>query len=752
MYMKKLKHLLISAILLMAVSLTSCGYVSDKPPANLDVFNSTALNTCKIDVSKLGEIFKADQKAQIRCLQENFVQFTKYVRSKDSTSVSEGELNAFIRKFFQGQSESIVKGLSLIFQLNMLLLKDEADRISRNNISPLFDLLVKVNQEAIIITQVIKEMGDEKNQGRFWELREQFTAAVTRFSEFTVKIIEKSPGLQQKLNIKDFLIEASKKLGDKEINHDTIDCLIFLKRVLVAGDKEVITSSELSTMVSKLPKILTLSFDLYFVKNTNFATDSDHARFFLTNVRDVYSIIEFNQDDFELFSVEQVLRIAQDFMKDTDIKKFKPSIVSLKSHMIGGSPETFSLRDLKIMLDIGHDYFEKTYFNKLSYNIYQTKLAITGPITSLDPFNLPEMFDLFSARRIAELQADFQDIAVNFRYFRSKAEGVPYYGTQFARNKAGFLEAAMMKWASTRLLKGYGHKNAQGVQQVSQEEFRTFLFAMKPILEEFHLWSPTPESFVRNAILLADLFQNKSNGDLEVNVTEATDYIIMILTAVQITDKVSSDLTAVCDPGINPEDPVFETQCFNDNFFGEIQGRYKKFFPRLVEYLNPKNTSKQDILEYIEGVEGFARDNPDPKLPINQRDSILIIGSLLNIETTFLRFDTNNNNIIDYSELLEAFKVYRPAIISFAKLKPSEEGYAQSIFLYMASKMEIPATGSWIKNVKFAAYHKCLSWGFCRKNMMDTIEAKRLNIGKLLFYMVNQDTTAPAADKNKKRR
>ena len=171
--MKKFRHILNSLVLITALSLAGCGYISDKPLANQDLYKTDALQACKIDIDKLGEIFKADQKEQIRCLQENFIQFTKYVRSRDSGSVSESELNTFIRKFFEGQSDSIVKGLSLIFQLNMLLLKDEADRISRTNISPLFDLLVKVNQEAIIITQIIKEMDDDKNQGHFWELRTQ---------------------------------------------------------------------------------------------------------------------------------------------------------------------------------------------------------------------------------------------------------------------------------------------------------------------------------------------------------------------------------------------------------------------------------------------------------------------------------------------------------------------------------------------------------------------------------------------------
>ncbi|MDO9182064.1 MAG: hypothetical protein Q7U04_06630 [Bacteriovorax sp.] len=739
--MKNYSCLLNILALLLSLSLAGCDYLTDKPPENIDVFRADALQSCKIDVNKLGEIFKADQKEQIKCLQENFVQFTKYVRSRESGSVSESELNAFIRKFFVGQSDSIIKGLSLVFQLNMLLLKDEADRISKTNISPLFELLVKVNQEAIIITQVLREMDDEKNQGRFWELRNQFKESVTRFSEFTVKIIERSPGLQQKLNIKQFLLDASKKLGNKDINPDTIDSLIFLKRILVAGDKEIITSGELSTIISKLPNILTLSFDLYFIKNTNFASDADHDRFYLMGFRDIYNIIEFNQDDFQLFTVNQMLLLVQEFVKNTDVYKFKPSILSLKTRLLGGNKDNFTLKDFKNILDIGHDFFERSYFNTVTYNTYRTALEKNVPITYLQRLNLPSQYDVFSNRRVDELHEDFQDIAINIRYFRSKSDGVPFYGNEYVRNRTGFLEATILKWASVKLLKAYGHKNTEGLPQVSLAEFQLFLFDLKPILEEFKLWSPTPETFARNAILLADLFQNKSNGDLEVNITEATEYIQMILTAVQITDKFTEDLLPRCDGGLNADDPVFGTKCYNDSFFDTLLNRYKKFFPRLAEYIDPKNTPKKNIDEYLIGVEGFARDVPDSKIPINKRDSILILGAMINIESTFIRFDINKDNIIDYDELVIAFKVYKPAIISLAKLKASDEGYALSIFLYMVSKMEIPPTGSWMNSAKFFTFHKCVSSDRCRDNILDKIEAHRLNIGKLLYYMVNQNST-----------
>ena len=156
--MKKLRFYLNHMLIISALCLTSCGYISDKPVENADVYRTDELQTCKIDVSKLSEIFTSNQTEQIQCLQENFVQFTKYVRSKNPGSVSEDELGIFIKRFFESQSDAIIKGISLIFQLNMILLKDEADRISHSKISPLFELLIRVNQEAVVLSNIIQAM------------------------------------------------------------------------------------------------------------------------------------------------------------------------------------------------------------------------------------------------------------------------------------------------------------------------------------------------------------------------------------------------------------------------------------------------------------------------------------------------------------------------------------------------------------------------------------------------------------------
>lgn len=751
---KILGHLVIGAMLLSA----SCGYVSDKPVQS-DVYVTDELQTCKIDVNKLSEIFKSDQKQQIQCLQDNFVQFTKYVRSKNKGSVNENELGTFVKKFFEGQSDSIIKGLSIIFQLNMILLKDEADRISNSNISPLFELLIKINQEAVIITDILKQMDDAKNQSRFWELKEKFHESIERFSITAIKLIDKSPGISKKLNIRNFIIDAGKKLDIKTIDADTVDGLIFIKQLLVAGDEEeVISTDDLKSFINKLPDLLSMVFDLYYATNANFESDAHQLKFYVDKVNELEKMIYFNQDDFVLITSEQLAKLAEIVFPDRGFSKFKPTIEIYKQKLLGGSLEEITLSDLKVAFGIAHDLAERLYFNEVTYQSAKEKLESIDPkvdVKKLD-FRMLTEYKYFGEDKAREIFNSFYDIATNFRYFRNKETGASYYKKEIVRNQYGFHEVALSKWLAIKLVNAYGAKDDNGIGQVSVEQFTQFLNDSKPLLVEFKLWSDNMDSFADNSLLLADLFQQQSNGDLKIGVNEATEYISMILSAVNVSGKIDEKIieTNECFTPANEaekKDPKFEKGCYNKHFFNKLllDLNYKEFMPNLNKYIFESNTSNDEVQAFLTGVEGFARDDDTPGVKVTSRDSTLIYGALLNIESTFIRFDLNDDNIIDYHELVKAFDVYKSSVIKMAKLKKGQDGFARSAFIYMVTKMKMPPRGSLADDINFLKWHACINVSICRND--DELVAKRLNIGKLLHNLIlmrDQDKPAKVGGEN----
>lgn len=736
-----LKYLKKSFLFLVIFFLASaCSYVKDKPPANNNVYKTDELKVCQIDVDKLAEIFKANQEAEIRCLMDNFLQYTRYFKTTNPDTVSENELGNFARKVFKGQTDQVVQGLSVIFQLNTLLLKDEAQKLSKGNITPLFELLVSANREAIIVTDVLKEMGKQDNDKNFFELREKFLSAVQRFSDSTIKIMRTKTGVSQSLKIKDFILDAASKLGRKEISLNMIDSLMSLKQIFVGGDREVITTSELEILLGKLPDLLTLSFDVYYSHHDQFKTESDEAHFYLLDLRKFASLLEYSNTNQKVVTVDQIIKFYQDNVQKDDlvnVGKFKPSILALKKRLIGGDENSFTLLDVKKILELSIDVNERIYFDYVTSALRKKEMESTKPLryedlTAIDSSNYPDL----TYTRVDELTKNFNQILVEFKYYRESMNSIPYYGVEVHRSKYGLVEVSLLRWFSQKLHASYG-KIRNGEAQVNLEEFQKFLLEMRPILEELKLWPSKFSSFARNTVLLADLFQSQSNGDGLVNEREATEFAQMILSATEITSRQTEEFKKVCDSGFSPYDPIFEVKCFNENLFDTFlsDNLYKKDFPFLNAYKTA--STPENLVSYVEGLETFARDLNDPQLPMNKRDSILTLGAMINVETTFLRFDTNRDNILDINELKQAFLVYRQSIISLAKLSPNDYGYAESIFLYMVSKMKVPPSEGWLNNMKFVSWHYCVQSPACRNSLMDKIEAGRMNIGSLLAYIVN---------------
>ena len=92
-------------------------------------------------------------------------------------------------------------------------------------------------------------------------------------------------------------------------------------------------------------------------------------------------------------------------------------------------------------------------------------------------------------------------------------------------------------------------------------------------------------------------------------------------------------------------------------------------------------------------------------------DAFGVFAGLLNIESTLLRFDINDNNILDgtkrYSEVLNAYEeVYQGAIKGLvAKNGGFLEKLAKPIFMYLVKYGKIPDTGNMDSLAHFAKYY-----------------------------------------------
>ncbi len=312
------------------------------------------------------------------------------------------------------------------------------------------------------------------------------------------------------------------------------------------------------------------------------------------------------------------------------------------------------------------------------------------------------------------------------------------------------------------------------------------ILEIKSLLVKLKIIIPKREaSSANNATLMTDLFQFQSgstgpSGSGRVEVHEASEFAVSVFSALDIGDVVLDKLRDACTgeweynpdeyPGciIEKDDGTYSDEnceikvqvaCFRRNFlrvlfsdWNDENGKLRNFktnFPLLHTYVYDELTPNQQI-DFLIQTELFARTcypmntNPGkneprvhwwleveegeppmdlPEVPMGEGDMLSILGGLLNIESTLLRFDTdetkgpsgetrgNFNNRLDASEVDRAFEdVYKPAIEGLVRSSLdmgrnignlAAQYLSKTIFQYLIKKGSVPTMGELFKFLVF---------------------------------------------------
>jgi hypothetical protein len=932
------------ALLLISTLASSCGYFSDAPVENADTYNLSNLTSkCTIDPDQLALLLEEDIEAQIKCLQDNLETFAKYVKRERRDSINEQELGGFIRRFMGHHSDMILKGLGIIFEINMMILNDQRDRLSTDNIRPLMNLLVRSNKEAVVITQTFKEL-DNKNLS-FWQARRVIQESFARLKDVVLTTMqgrESFWGDGASLDMREFINKICDQFEAFDLEGDTIEMSLAAKKLLVGGDSDIITFEELKRFIEKSDRIFTLAFDFYWASEEGLGSRQELFDFYIARVDEVQELLynhgketlilshqtlldaiakyfpnsedtlfytkiataaryhllkktdlespysfgdvrlslvylkvilagfnftesidrltkeaqllspidqgplrqqvisqsqsfaaqlkemtakeeffpksvqllsfahifneassklqfdpkiidaafdikklvtggdrenltwqelqrlldriplaatlyfdfsSFNRKELQdhqafkiyldslnnvkdilytgdlyrpIIEMNDLMLLAEKLVGIKDMEKFSPTITLLKEKLLGGYADLFTVKDIQNALGMGQDLLEQLYAFDLLAQAHAKTLASPKSIFTLPAVSVPELDNAFDGARAKALKDQFAYVIRNFRYFRDE-QGLSYYGRAIKRTRTGIVETAMINWFAIKVGKVFGQTGAQfrGGISLSLEQIDNALKGFKPVLAHFGLWSTKMDTFARNTLLLSDLFQSRSNGNMQLDAVEATEYGGLVLNAVTIGDKIMERLAYRCTNLGTKEAPAFDVLCYRRNFFAIWLNELgqSSHFPNLYRYMKAGPAST--VLTFLRSVEGFARDIDDERVPMASRDINLLIGALLNIESTFVRFDANDNGSIEYAELLDAYTIYESAIQSVANLGEDEYKYTQTIFFFMVKEMKVP--NKW----------DVMNWHYNPFIQFSGISAQRLNIGSLLYFLVN---------------
>ncbi len=710
--------------------LAGCGgYLYDKPASK--ILDST--DQCNLSIDVLEKMLVTDAKTQIECLESNFRQFEKYVERENGDYISKNELGTFVSKFFREHSVKIIRTLGLFFKLNMLVLNDRPDKLSSKNIGKITRLLIVSNKEAVILSRILKET----NNNNFSQMKISFYDSLERFSRATLDILEtknNDADIDRELDIKDFFKDLNYFDGI-DFNDEYVEKYLFVKKLFVGGRRDKITSKELKTFIKKIPDIATLAFDLYFKGPSSFENIDSSYKYYADKIDELIKLLHpLNRRDI-LFTTEDIISMVSPFFKKIkDWKPYEQSLEVIKKHLFGGSRKAYTFKDVDSILSDVRDLLKTIYFNCITFDHTDVKMILNKDIP-IDYIRFPDHaeYQYFSKIEFEKLKREFTQLLTLTRFYRS-ADGMQFFTNKFSRTKFGINESFLFKWIADKVVVNYGTRvvvdKYRSKYVVNKKQLENCLIDLKPIFEILNLWNSDSEAFARNILLIIDLFQYQSDGDDHITSIESSQMVESILTIYNSSKQIVTHLKKYCDV-INgdKENPSFDQECYRKNFFNIIFNdlKFRKYFETLFIYYQ---TSPDEVLkEYLGYYESFLWSDEVKNNPVQLRHISKVFGAVIYIESIFIRFDINKNNILDPDEVEASFKTFEHVLkVLIKKLKGLDDKtvnkYALSIYKILLRDTEIPS--------KFKVW-KFQSLPFHNRK----ISAYRINVARLLANTID---------------
>jgi hypothetical protein len=545
--------------------------------------------------------------------------------------------------------------------------------------------------------------------------------------------------LPQKYYYLDFVKEVKGEVSNFPLKDSVVDVIGKGKILIVSGDENVLRKNELKEIITKSDVIANRVFDFM---NSSKKTHSEKAtrKLHFETVKDISAILTKDRDQF-VISMDELLKRIKDIANIEEIETFAPSLIILKEKIIGGKGTTIRVEDVAEALNLAREFFSIVYYMDISYDLYEDILSYKQKLSSLKELDHP-LFQDFDKEKRKELRSLFEKIVLEYRVYRNK-DGTQDYTDEFNRTKYGLIELASLRFLLDKLITVFGSfDNNMKKYTINMDELNSAMLDLKPVLEYVGLWSQSPATFARNVLLLSDLFQGKSDGSVSIDVDEGTEFSSLALFSMKFSDEFMPLMEKHCPQFSVGDLKGFDVACYRKFFYTvtftemKLRGPLKKFSQYVYSTYesNPKELSEFHI-----SVEGFARDFNDPDLPMTKRDITLLFGAFLNIESVYVRFDRDKTNILSYNELQRAFPIYEEALMMIGEISEEQRKFAKPAFFYVIDKKRIPG------KIEVATYFYT--------GAFKGVIAKRLNIGTLLYNMVNAangDLTTAAAEKQKR--
>ena len=544
-------------------------------PGNVTNFNQFL--KCELDTNAFSYILEENIKGDIVCLQENLHMFMDIVDTERPGFVSKDTLKRFIENgpMEFNNKEEVLQLLDGVFDLSYLVLGGEKGQIARKDVDRLIDLMIYFNEHIWKVYKYFTST-DRVNFARHSKERKIVFEEMVLITNKIRTLLNLSD--RPNLDRIDSKVFIEKFFSSKPETLQKIHDLMFLKSIFMGGQKFDLTYREFEDALHKLPALGLVAFDL--IKMNKFDFNQDQQIMTTILLEDISTLKEaLFYDDSSLvsvFSIYDIMNAVTTFLPDIgiDIQKYPREIMSIKEAILGQGGEFFSNQEIirgfhhaKEILSRGEMFFRV-------YDYYREDLDSTDPIThDFSDFSVNNSQEEFFLR-------EFSRIVNNYHFVKGSFQ-IPVFHYDYYRNPNGFFEIAIVEYFVKELMAFFGspHEDARGGYHLQLEQTATVIEKVKRVLKDVGIIIIGREgggevaSVTDNFVLMSVLFQYQSDGcdpnGVCMEVPEATEFLISLLSAMQVKDFFIQELEKYCGQDVDQYGRI-NVDCFRENFINVL--------------------------------------------------------------------------------------------------------------------------------------------------------------------------------------
>lgn len=742
----KLKNILLITLSLMLIG---CGDLISTKVVKRQLDGSQFEVQCELDVNKFSEIMNENISSSIRCLGENLNLFIRIVKSEKPGYLSRVQLEQYLAKHRPDVGPEVVKALKSIFDLGYLITGEDPDFISKETINKVINFALVFNQEAALNFGPIFQNESPVTYALHQNHRDRVSAANKAIVQALRTIFNPNRnGEVHKINIISLMESFSTESNREYI--EKVKKILFVKKVLFGGEEEILTHTELERIILNFDQLVLITLDAIRYKYIILRQESI-LQLLKRDVNDLYDIINLgslaNRDEEVLFTIQQAIDAVKEFVEVDvfDVEKFKELIVEGKKIVMQGDGIVVKGKELKNLFNHGKSILQTgTVFHRI-YDKFKAQLDSIKPVE--ETINFDEYRHTYPEHQ-AELD-QFERITKKYRFIKGEfLSGYYIRGTK--RNADGIFEIALYEYGIKLLLETFGTKspnNTVGGYSIDKDQMQKVFKKFENELIDLDFILPQKAiSSADNVSLLGTLFQYQSDKNKVLDVNEATEFGLSLVSALEMAEELHAFYKEQnCQ--FDEFDRV-EPGCFKKHFWRGFCTYYKSYYPLMFESMNfAKNCeehkeTQSDALFLSKAISAarscnFYSNTSKEEIPYSESDIMTIILALTHAETTILRWDTNKNNFMDASEVNKAYEIYGPALDGFLEDKPAMiKKFKKEIYQYLVKYEKIPNekdAGSILHFIKFLMSFKKEAPAY-RKTILSVLgvigdETEKLQIG-----------------------